>query len=48
MIKLELTVDEVNMILSALAEFPYKVTAELIVKVKTEGDRQFEEQKKEE
>lgn len=48
MITLELTVNEVNVILSALSELPYKVTAELIAKIKTEGDKQFEEQQKKE
>ena len=47
MIKLELTIDEVNLILASLQEQPYKKVAALIVKIKTEGDRQFEEQQKE-
>lgn len=45
MIKLELTIEEVNLILSALQELPYKVTAPLIAKIKVEGDKQFEKQK---
>jgi hypothetical protein len=43
MIKLELTVEEVNLILGALQELPYKVSSELIIKIKSEGDKQFEE-----
>ena len=46
MIKLELTVDEVNLILTALQELPYKVAAPLIQKISTEGQKQFEEQQK--
>jgi hypothetical protein len=46
MIKLELKIEEVNLILAALQELPYKVSAELIVKIKTEGDKQFNEQNK--
>lgn len=45
-IKLELTVEEVNLILSALTELPYKTSAILVAKIKTEGDKQFEEQQK--
>lgn len=45
MIKLELTVEEVNLILSVLQEQPYMKVAPLIVKIKTEGDRQYAEQK---
>ena len=46
MIKLELTIEEINLILAALQEMPYKITVNLIDKIKAEGDRQFEEQKK--
>lgn len=43
MIKLELTVDEVNLILAALQKQPYEIVAPLIFKIKTEGDKQFNE-----
>lgn len=42
-IKLELTVDEVNVVLNALVNRPYGEVAELISKIKTEGDKQFNE-----
>ena len=45
-IKLELTLEEVNLILSALTEMPYKVSAPLITKISTDGQKQFEEQQK--
>lgn len=45
MIKIEFTLDEINLVISALSELPFKVTAPLIGKLKTEGDKQFEEQK---
>lgn len=47
-IKLELTIEEVNLILSALMELPYKTSATLVAKIKTDGDKQFEEQQKKE
>lgn len=40
-IKLELTVDEVNIILNALANRLYGEVAELIGKIKTEGEKQL-------
>lgn len=43
MIKLELTIEEVNIVLSALQEMPYKNVADVLVKIKTEGDKQFKE-----
>lgn len=43
MIKLELTIEEVNLILAALQELPYRISNDLIIKIKTEGDRQFKE-----
>jgi hypothetical protein len=46
MIKLELKIEEVNLILTALQELPFKLSAELIAKIKTEGDKQFKEQNK--
>lgn len=45
MIKLELTIEEVNLVLSALQQQPYNLVAPLVVKIKSEGDKQFEEQK---
>lgn len=44
MIELKLTIEEVNMILAALQELPYKTSAVLIAKIKTEGDKQYDEQ----
>lgn len=44
MIKIELKTEEVNLILAALQELPFKISAELIAKIKTEGDKQFKEQ----
>jgi hypothetical protein len=41
-IKLELTVDEVNIILNALSNRPYGEVAELIVKIRNEGEKQLE------
>ena len=43
-IKLELTVDEVNYILNDLANKPYIEVVELIEKIRTEGEKQFNEQ----
>lgn len=45
MIKIEFTLEEINLVISALTELPFKVSAPLIGKLKTEGDKQFEEQK---
>lgn len=42
-IKLELTIEEVNLVLSSLQELPYKISAPLLTKIKTEGDKQFNE-----
>lgn len=44
MIELKLTVEEINLVLVALAEMPYKVSAPLIDKIKSEGERQYNEQ----
>ena len=41
MIKLELTVEETNCILNALAYQPYKDVAELIVKIQNVGNEQI-------
>lgn len=45
-IKLELTVEEVNTILTALACRPYYEVAELISKIQTEGETQVAEVEK--
>ena len=42
-IKLNLTVDEVNIILNALSSRPYVEVAELIGKIQTEGEKQLTE-----
>jgi len=46
MIKIEFTLEEINLVIASLTELPYKVSAPLIAKLKTEGDKQFEEQNK--
>ena len=46
-IKLDLTVEEVNIILNALSSRPYVEVAELIGKIHTEGEKQFNEGKEE-
>lgn len=46
MIKLELTVEEINLILTGLQELPAKQSLQLILKVQSEGQKQFEEQNK--
>lgn len=38
---LELSIEETQLILNALAKLPYEVSAQLIEKVKTEGDKAF-------
>lgn len=43
MITFELTVDEVNLILSALQELPAKLSMQLIIKLKEEGQKQITE-----
>lgn len=42
-IKIELSVDEINHILNVLAERPYAEVAELIGKIKGQGEKQLEE-----
>lgn len=42
MYEIKLTLEELNLVLSALAELPFKVSSPLIAKIKTEGDRQHE------
>ena len=42
-IKLELTVDEVNVVLNALAGRPYSEVAELIGKIHNEGEKQLKD-----
>ena len=41
-IKLELSVEEVNLVLNALAIRPYGEVAELIGKIQTEGEKQLD------
>jgi hypothetical protein len=48
MIELKLTIEEVNLILVGLHELPAKVSMQLILKLQSEGQRQFEEQQKKE
>ena len=42
-IKLELSVEEVNVVLNALACRPYGEVAELIGKIRSEGEKQLQE-----
>ena len=42
MIKLELEVNEVNVILAVLGKHPFEEVANLIVKIKNQGDPQAE------
>ena len=46
-IKLELSVDEINIILNALSNRPYVEVAELISKIQNEGNKQLSEATKE-
>ena len=46
-IKLEFSVDEVNCILNALANMPYRDVAGLIGKIHAEGERQLSSAKEE-
>ena len=41
MIKLDLTLDEVNIVLNALSNRPYIEVAELVGKIKTVGENQI-------
>ena len=43
MIKLDLTIDEVNTILRCLGKHPFEEIANLIVKIKQQGEPQVEE-----
>jgi hypothetical protein len=43
MIKLELTVEEVNMILRVLGKHPFEEVVAMISKIKAQGDPQAEE-----
>ena len=43
MIKLDLTIDEVNMILRSLGKHPFDEIAQLIMKIKAQGEPQAEE-----
>ena len=40
-VEFHLTLNEVNLILNALSELPYKVSFELIQKIKLHGEEQF-------
>jgi len=42
MIKLELEINEVNMILAVLGKHPFEEVANLVVKIKQQGDPQAE------
>ena len=42
MIKLELEINEVNMILACLGKHPFEEVAALVVKIKNQGDPQAE------
>jgi hypothetical protein len=42
MIKLELEINEVNMILAVLGKHPFEEVAALVVKIKQQGDPQAE------
>jgi len=42
MIKLELEINEVNMILAVLGKHPFEEVASLVVKIKNQGDPQAE------
>ena len=44
MIKLKLTVEQVNIVLNALAQRPYGEVVDLVDLIKTEGDKQLNEQ----
>lgn len=46
MIKLELTIDEVNTILRSLGKHPFDEIANLIVKIKQQGEPQVAEMQK--
>jgi hypothetical protein len=46
MIKFELTIEEVNLILSGLQELPAKLSLQLILKLQAGGQKQLEEQNK--
>ena len=43
----EVTVDEANVIIQALAELPFKASAALIQKLQAQGKAQLEQQPKE-
>ena len=42
MIKLELTIDEVNMVLRTLGKHPFEEVVALVGKIKTQGDPQVD------
>lgn len=43
MIKLELTIDEVNMVLRTLGKHPFEEVVALVGKIKSQGDPQVDE-----
>jgi hypothetical protein len=44
MITLELTLEETNMVLSALAELPFRVSNQLIQKVQEQANKQLKQE----
>ena len=44
MIKLDLTVEEVNMVLRSLGKHPFDEIAALVIKIKNQGEAQIAEQ----
>jgi hypothetical protein len=42
--KLELKLEEVNTVLAALAELPFKISADLIVKIKMQAEEQLKQE----
>lgn len=48
MIELKLTVEEINLVLAGLQELPARVSMQLILKLQSEGQKQFEKQQEKE
>ena len=48
MLKLELSVEEINLVLSSLSKKPFEEVSELIAKIRSQAIPQLEEPKKEE
>jgi len=40
-LKIELTVEEVNLVLNSLSELPFKITNEIINNIKTQAENQL-------